>query len=99
MFPKKMAQDQAKAKAAPKGKAAAAKPGAEGPKKKEFERIPGTEIKQMKGGVTVRVATKSGVQFDPKSLKAVKKHLTEIGVQWQPAQQQKKKKGPKEKKS
>jgi len=103
MFPKKMAQDQAKAKAkttaAPKGKAAAAKPGAEGPKKKEFERIPGTEIKQMKGGVVVRVATKSGVQFDPKSLKAVKKHLTELGVQWQPAQQQqKKKKGPKEKK-
>jgi len=100
MFPKKMAQDQAKAKAkvAPKGKAAAAKPAAEGLKKGEFEKIPGTEIKQMKGGVTVRVATKSGVQFDPKSLKAVKKHLTEIGVQWQPAQPQKKKKQPKEKK-
>jgi len=94
MFPKKMAQDsKAKAKAAPKGKAAAAKPPVPGLSKGEYEKVPGTEIKQMKGGVVVRVVTKSGVQFDPKSIKAAKKHLVDIG--WQPAKQ---KKQPKEKK-
>jgi len=46
--------------------------------KGKFDKVPGTEIKHMKGGVTVRVAIKSGLQFDPKDTEAAKKHVAEI---------------------
>lgn len=43
-----------------------------------YVKVPGTEIQQKKGGVTVRVAIKSGMQFAPDDVEAAKKHVADI---------------------
>jgi len=87
MFPAKMAQ---KKNGTPAPKNAPKK--APEPTKK-YEKIKGTEIKQMKGGIVVRVCQKSGVQFPPEATKKVRSHLVKIGEN--PGGPQGKKKGPK----
>merc|ERR550514_2271086 len=44
----------------------------------KYAKVPGTEIQHMKGGVVVRVAIKSGMQFPPDDVEAAKKHVTDI---------------------
>lgn len=58
---------------------AAAKEKAAGDKKEpKYEKVPGTEIQHLKGGVVVRVAMKSGLQFPPDDIEGAKKHVEEI---------------------
>eukprot|EP00746_Dinoflagellata_sp_MGD_P162372 gnl/MRDRNA2_/MRDRNA2_89908_c0_seq1.p2 gnl/MRDRNA2_/MRDRNA2_89908_c0~~gnl/MRDRNA2_/MRDRNA2_89908_c0_seq1.p2 ORF type:complete len:258 (+),score=87.99 gnl/MRDRNA2_/MRDRNA2_89908_c0_seq1:93-866(+) len=47
-------------------------------KEPKYTKVPGTEIQHMKGGVVVRVAIKSGMQFQPDDVDAAKKHVAEI---------------------
>lgn len=51
---------------------------AEKEKGKKYTKVPGTEIQHMKGGVVVRVAIKSGMQFPPDDVEAAKKHVADI---------------------
>lgn len=44
----------------------------------KYEKVPGTEIQHLKGGVTVRVAIKSGLQFAPEDTEAAKAHVASI---------------------
>jgi hypothetical protein len=47
-------------------------------KESKYGKVPGTEIQHMKGGIVVRVAIKSGMQFPPEDVEAAKKHVAEI---------------------
>jgi len=71
MFPARAAAQQQK------GKAASA-PAAGEPTIPKFEKVKGSEIKALKGGVVVRVAMKSGVQFQPEDIQKAKDHIAEI---------------------
>jgi len=67
MFP---AHQAAKEKAAEAGEAK---------KEGKHTKVPGTEIQQLKGGVTVRVCIKSGVQFAPDDVESAKSHVKKVG--------------------
>lgn len=58
--------------------AAAKEKEAEAKKEPKYEKVPGTEIQHLKGGVVVRVAMKSGLQFPPEDVAAAKAHVEEI---------------------
>jgi len=51
---------------------------AEDAKGVKYTKVPGSEIKHMKGGVIVRVAIKSGMQFAPDDVEGAKAHIAEI---------------------
>lgn len=92
------------AQAAAKAKAAAKAGGDKAPMEVKYEKVKGSEIQHLKGGIVVRVAAKSGVQFKPEDIEACKTHIAEIKgedfnkVKANGGQLPKKKKQPKEKK-
>jgi len=44
----------------------------------KYEKVKGTEIKILKGGIAVRVASKSGKQFEPEDVGGAQNHVTQI---------------------
>jgi len=90
------------AHAAAKAKAKAG--GDKAPMEVKYEKVKGSDIQHLKGGIVVRVATKSGVQFKPDDVEACRKHIEEIKgedfnkIKANGGQLPKKKKQPKEKK-